>query len=396
MELRPKIVFFLGESQYDSMREMTFNLMEAFENIGYDSVSMDLLSPTFIEDLISTISSSPIKFFFGMNGWGSDVTYGEKSLFDTLNIPLFAYYVDPPIYHIDRLKNRISNYMVSFIDKGHLDEVKHIIHSPTFTSTFLPHGTGERGASKKIKERKNELVFAGSIRNPDEIRDRWNVLPIGIRKIMDDVIEESLNSDNRDIVNIFLRILEKNDIYFGNNHLEKLMYLLPQVDLFTRNYRREKIIKSILHLPIQVFGSGWEYMVYNRGSQAAFSPPLRTSEIYEVLGDTKISLNIFPNYANGSHERIFDCMINGSVSFSDKSRYLQNYFKHEESILFYDYKDLNLKENLEAYLDSANLLQNIADKGYMITKEEHTWNSRAKKINELVNTFIYLRDFNNQ
>ncbi|MGG3563604.1 glycosyltransferase [Neobacillus rhizosphaerae] len=395
METRKTVVFFLGQSQYESMREMTFCFMDAFYRLGYETISIDLCDSSYNERLINTINNFKIDLFFGLNGWGGDFLINGKSLYDTINVPFFAFYVDHPMYHVERLKWNIDNYIVSFIDKGHIKDIDNFLDSSKkFTKAFVPHATYLKTPKNDIQNRKHEIVFAGSIKNPDDIRKNWLELSNPLRNLMETVVEKSIYSDNRDILSLFSDSLAENDIYLSGDNFKKLLAVFQQVDSFTRNYRRDKVIRSLLKTPITIYGNGWDYISWAGGNKAEFFPALKTKELYSILEDTKIFLNVFPNYPNGSHERVFDAMIHHAVCLTDESHYLKDFFKHEENILYYQYDDQLLGDKLKHYVSNTSFLQQVADQGYHVTQEHHTWNNRAAKILEIVKLHTTIRSLN--
>ena len=91
-----------------------------------------------------------------------------------------------------------------------------------------------------------------------------------------------------------------------------------------------------------------------------------------------------PWFKRGAHDRIFNTMLNGSVSFTDSSEYLDNYLKDDINSEIYDLKDLDsIPDKVNALLSDEDKMQTIADNGFKMALDDHTWAHRAAEIIKL-------------
>lgn len=385
------IVIFLGHSQYNSMRNMSEEIGLAFVKLSFQVIKIDLLEKDWVGKLETTIKEENVSFFFGMNGWGADIKSGEKSLYDVINIPLFAFFVDHPLYHLERLKLTIKNLVVSFVDKSHLVDLNYFVNNMA-TKVFIPHGTDYTNEIRKpISERKIDILFTGSGVNPDQVLNGWKHLPSGLRKVMIDTSEKLLSGTNKNLQTNFFETLEQMDIKINTFYSDSVGKLLYEIDRYTRFYRRRKLIESLLDCPISIYGSGWDFLEGKKNLQAKIYSSVDAIAMKELLKETKIALNIFPNFPNGTHERIFDSMMMGATCLTDENSYISKRYTHNNDIIYYQHNDPLLPERIKAYLENEELLQNIANKGFEQTNQNHTWINRALKILETIDIHQGLR-----
>ena len=88
-------------------------------------------------------------------------------------------------------------------------------------------------------------------------------------------------------------------------------------------------------------------------------------------------LNCMPWFKDGSHERIYNAMLNGAICVTDESKYLKEQFIHGQNIVFYELNDIpSLVENIKYLLSHSEVAEKIALKGYCIAHERDTWERR--------------------
>ena len=88
-----------------------------------------------------------------------------------------------------------------------------------------------------------------------------------------------------------------------------------------------------------------------------------------------------PNFKTGSHDRVFSGQLNGAVSLTDPTSLLRSEYNNKESILFYDLDNIDaVTTMLDSALNNQNELKKIAQAGYAIASQNHTWDNIAKKL----------------
>ena len=78
-------------------------------------------------------------------------------------------------------------------------------------------------------------------------------------------------------------------------------------------------------------------------------------------------------------------MLNGCVSLTDGSEYLDRTLRDGAQAIFYSLKDLEqLPAKIKKYLQEPERLQKIARQGYEYAKVTQTWQYRAKQLAEMI------------
>ncbi|MGG4406331.1 hypothetical protein ABEP13_11025 [Geobacillus stearothermophilus] len=162
------IVLYNGQSQYGVLRYFIQDLAASFQQLGFEVKIIDLLASSWIAELERVLKEKDVFFFFSMNAMGIDIKVGDQSLYDHLNIPLFAFLVDHPMYHINRLNQGVKNLIVSTVDQTHLSFLRTFLNG-VYSKVFIPHGSSYHEvsvSSKTIEERKIDILFVGTFTNP--------------------------------------------------------------------------------------------------------------------------------------------------------------------------------------------------------------------------------------
>lgn len=385
------IVLLNGQSQYHVLRHFIQDLAAAFQQLGYHAEIVDLLRPSWPADLEKTVKERDVRLFLSMNAMGIDIKIGETALYDYLNIPLFAFLVDHPMYHLNRLNRGVKNLIVSCVDRTHVDFLKRFLNGE-YTKVFIPHGAPFRphpDSGRSVGKRNIDIFFAGTVFNPDSYREKWSAGGRSIARLYDEIMERYLSGHDRTLIMAAEDVFEERGIdteYLNHYRFwENLVY----VDLYVRNKRRLDVIQRIskLGLRIEIFGNGWEPYL-DRHPSVKFNPSLPFERVQEKMADAKVVLNILPNFHEGGHERIFSAMLNGAVCLSSGNSYLRREFREGEDILFYAFGQ-DLEEVLGEYFNDEEKMQRIADNGRKKAMERHTWLQRAEKILETVEYHMF-------
>ena len=98
----------------------------------------------------------------------------------------------------------------------------------------------------------------------------------------------------------------------------------------------------------------------------------------EAMENAKIVVNVMPWFKDGTHDRVFNAVLNGAVSVSDISRFQTEEMPEGCGAVYYDLEHINeLPEKVRNLLSDTDKLQKIADTGYEAAIKKHTWENRA-------------------
>lgn len=383
---RETIILLNGQGQYNVTRHFITDLAEAFAAIGYEAAGIDLTENAWVRELERQINEKNVFAFVSVNAIGIDLKVGNNALFDQLKIPLCAFLVDHPMYHIPRLTTGVNNLIVSCIDNSHLEFLRAFMKGQ-YTKVFIPHGAPMFDQTKNappFRERDIDLLFLGTYSDPERLRQNWLSLPPAVSRIYDEIMENALEPSGRTIVEIAQSVLMERGVDPEYMQHLKFWTFLEQVDRYVRALRRNRFVGWLAKLGVraELYGNGWEKLRLP-GSQLKINSPVDFMTARQLMRRSKMVATVLPNFTEGGHERIFTSMAEGAVCLTDGNRYLERQFKDREDILFYAFNEDSVAKAL-TLLEDTDLLQRIADNGRGKTARSHTWLNRAQAIADTV------------
>jgi len=131
--------------------------------------------------------------------------------------------------------------------------------------------------------------------------------------------------------------------------------------------------------------TGWDLLPCKCEENLILMNNLDSEGCLKKLCQTKLSLNVMPWFKDGAHDRIFNTMLNGAVCLTDSSIYLDSILHDDVDCSIYSLSQMDkLPEIAAGLLANPVHMQEIADQGYAMAKEAHTWAHRAKVLHDLI------------
>ena len=96
------------------------------------------------------------------------------------------------------------------------------------------------------------------------------------------------------------------------------------------------------------------------------------------MADARLNLNVFPWFKAGTHDRIFNALLQHSLPLTDSSRWVDENFTNGEDIALYDLEHLEkLPEIVGELLRDTERAERMIQKGYEKTAKNLTWSNCA-------------------
>lgn len=338
---------------------------------------------------------------------------------DQIDAPFYNIILDHPLYHHDSLKQALANFHILCLDENHAAYVRQ--YYPHIRSARMFPMTGEdAGAGGLYPEKKIDVLFSGTYTDFRDIEASLHTCPGYIQDIVrqmtacmlqDDTLTQeaalrkllSLSSDpdahfpqnradceekpgrtesEQQAETLFLRaraaILEEAEIIEETFPLHMQACFL--CDSYLRAYKRETLLLSLAKegIPLALCGNGWRKSPLAAFPKVSIIDDLSFQDTFSLFRQSKITLNLLPEFKCGTHDRIYSSMLNHSLCLTDPSPFLQREFSDREELCFYDPSDAcGLAGQIEGLLGSPALLKEISETGYRNAKENHTWQARA-------------------
>lgn len=377
-----RIVITIGGSKYDVFVAFANAFGDAFKTLGHDVFIINFSAPDLQTQLPQAFGVKP-DFIFAVNSTGSDLFH---SLFNKLDTSFFAFMVDNPVYHFDRLNGKIARHIVSYVDRSYLRFHRQYLPK-NIPCVFLPHG-GFAPANEteeiNLEERPIPVLFTGSYWDPAQYESILNQMPQHAAEITRETMDLVLARDNLPMDLALEATLQKKGITNANrDELGKLLILISN---YIRAHRRLECIKACTKsdFKVHVYGHHWNQSPLK--DKLVIHPSVNIYESLELMRQSKIVLNISAVVPDGSHERIYSSMLHGAVAMTDQNDYLLSHLDHEKDALFYSWQNLEtIPDTLNNLLNEPEKLQTIADAGKKNAQDNHTWTHRARLVADGIN-----------
>lgn len=387
-----KIMFFEGD--IETQGYFSRQIAEAMQTFGHKVFLYDLSHPwnstekffRFFEKGNTVL----INFnFHGMSGEEYFLDENGRTMWDALDIPSYNIVVDHPMYYHHFIEKVPSNYHQISIDRNHEKYMRRFFPEIALES-FLPLAGTELYPTKSnvpISCRKYDVMMVGNYCAPKTFEQYITRIDDEYTAFYYGMIDDLLANPERTVEEVAEAHLLDEVGEVPEEELKKVMAALTFIDLYVRYTVRGQAVQELVDggVKVHVFGDGWELLPCKQEKNLIVMNNLDSVGCLKKLCQSKISLNVMPWFKDGAHDRIFNTMLNGAVCLTDSSVYLDGILHDGTDCSIYSLKN---KEQLpgivEELLVAPDKMQEIADAGYKMASEGHTWMHRAKILHKMI------------
>ncbi len=148
----------------------------------------------------------------------------------------------------------------------------------------------------------------------------------------------------------------------------------------------EEIVKKV---PLKLWGRGIKNVPADSPLQAAFQGEAWGHEMYQILHDSKISINrhidVAENYANNM--RLYESTGAGALLITDAKSNLGELFEIGKEIETYTTPQ-ELIEKINYYLSHESERKSIAERGQARTLRDHTYKNRMQELSTILSKYL--------
>lgn len=388
-----KIMFFEGD--IETQGYFSIQIAEAMKELGHEVFVFDLGKPwasteKFFHTFFEKGNTVLINFnFHGMSGEDYFLDENNRSMWDALEIPSYNIVVDHPMYYHHFLEKVPKGYHHLSIDRNH-EKYMCRFFPEIENGPFLPLAGTKLYPNKSnvpIEYRKYDVTMVGNYCVPKtfekyitRIDDEYTAFYYGM-------IDDLLANPWKTVEEVAESHLKDELGEVPEEELKKTMAALTFIDLYVRYTIRGKAVQQLVDagIKVHVFGDGWDLLPCKREENLILMNNLDSVGCLKKLCQTKISLNVMPWFKDGAHDRIFNTMLNGAVCLTDSSVYLDSILHDGVDSSIYSLSRMDeLPEIAAGLLANPVRMQEIADQGYAMAEEAHTWAHRAKVLHDLI------------
>lgn len=365
-----RVVLFKGASQYGSVNAMVGELPQAFARRGLRPVVVDMTEDALKRDLEPLLEDGAVALFCCVNGIG--LPSDGAGFYALSDAPVFAYFVDHPVYHLDRLRAAVPRLTVSFPTADNVACCRRMI-GPVPPACHVAHGAAAV-AETPWEDRDIPVLFAGTCHGgpPEDQRRAWRGRGDGEARVLGAIVEAH---DVEPETPLELVIAEVTGLDEGDG--AALAPVFIAADTYLRDRAKARVVAALAGTGAVVCGEHWGFLA---GSVPGvrFEGARPTTEVKPLMRKAKITFNALPPYY-ASHERVFQAMAAGSVAASPRSPLWRETFPAGEMIEL-PYGEAGVGEVLRAALADDGGLRRMAEAGRRAFAAAHTWDHRAGAI----------------
>lgn len=317
-------------------------------------------------------------------------------ILDAWNTVVVDILMDPPLRFHPFLEHHTKNYILFCCDLDHVDYVKKYFGSSIANVSFMPHaGTAPNPASPIIpySKRHYDILFSGTYYRPFNMLADMDRLMDGspaLRNFSHHVYQNLTKHSDLNIEQAVRLTLEQENWTVSEDFVKTVFGTLNHVDWAVRMYWRSEVITVLAEsgLELYLLGRGWEnHPSASYPNVHRISDRIPFEETLSAMADAKINLNVFPWFKSGTHDRIFNSLLQHSLPLTDSSRWVDETFTDGWDIALYSLKNLEeLPAIAEKYLKNPNLAESVISRGYEKTIREFTWKNCVDQILSAVRT----------
>lgn len=386
-------MFFVGD--IETQGYFSLQIAEEMKRLGHEIFIFDLSKPwastqKFFGSFFEKGNTVLINFnFHGMSGEDYFLDENGRSMWDALQIPSYNIVVDHPMYYHHFLEKVPSNYHHISIDRNHEKYMRRFFPEIE-NGPFLPlAGTQlyKDRSNVPIPHRRYDVVMVGNYCIPQTFEKYITRIDEEYTAFYYGMIDELFAKPWRTVEEVAQEHLLREIGEVPEEELKKAMASLTFIDLYVRYTFRGRAVQELADagIKVHVFGDGWDRLECKHPENLILMNNLDSEGCLKKLRQTKLSLNVMPWFKDGAHDRIFNTMLNGAVCLTDSSIYLDDILEDQKNSAIYSLSEMEkLPEIAGALLEDADKMQSIADSGYQLAQEGHTWAHRAGVLHKLV------------
>lgn len=395
---KKRLVFVVGE--IDILDIFSYKMKDYFTSVGYDVLVVNL--KTQVESIVDLLQFviKPVKAMitFNCNGMNFELERGVN-FWDQWNIPCINILMDHPFCYHENIEASPREAIVLCVDRNHMNYITQYYPEVPICG-YLPHGGIELDCAKKpIKDRTIDVLYVGGLSR----NYAYQIMPdftkydeFDARQLCEDVYAHLIENTAETLENAMILKLNERGLHYSYDKIREIIADLHVVDLLVVSYFREMAVRKVAEsgINIEIYGNGWEKCEWINRPNVHYGGRISANEAVEKMLEAKIVLNTMTWFKDGTHDRVFNGMLQRALTVSDVSGYFEEEFVSVKSVcdtdkagraemlLFELDKTDEIIPLIKYYLDNPGEAQIIADNGYKKARECHTWEARC---DELIN-----------
>lgn len=401
-KVKRKLRIVLFYSEVESFNFFTDRLDEQLRERGHETFIVDLRNNVPEEDLHSYAYFNEFisrdvdaAICFDALGVRTDLAIDIWNQHKAVVVDIL---MDAPTRIHSALEKHSEKYILLCCDMDHVEYVKKYYGKTTPQVFFMPHaGVMPQKDISVIpyKDRKYDILFPATYYPPEKKLSDLDVelnqtFPgdKGIHSFYRYAYEHLLKDSSMTVEQAILATAKKLGWAVSDDLMKSLMYCADSLDWAVRMYYRGQVVKTLAESGFRLYllGRGWEdHPSVNCPNVCHINDRIPYGKTLSYMADAKINLNVMPWFKAGTHDRIFNTLLQRSVPLTDSSTWIDANFTDGKDIALYDLKQLDrLPAIVNRLLTDMDLAETIIENGYKKIAEKYTWTDCTDKILEMI------------
>lgn len=361
-------------------------ISDNFRKIGCDTIFLDLSND--MTEIINVLRQE-IDFAMTFNNNGIDLTCEDGNVWDLLGIPIVNYLFDHPMYYFMELETAPSQMILTCVDQNHVRFVERFI--PNVSQVYFVPLAGEMLDGDKIpwEDRSISVLYVGSLKTRgDEYRDPFFDYVVEFMKghsyyATEQAIERCFKECPEEVITAVLpQLAGVNRKNAPDDLIGLIIVRYRDVDTVVNAYYREKMLRTLLEagIDVEVYGD-WGASDLVNNPHGHFHGFITHMQCIEKMRNTKFVLNSMPWFKNGSHDRVYNAMLQGAICITDHSDYIDGYLLEGVDCAYVDLDELDIMPNIvNFFMENPEAANEMTANAYVKVAERDTWEMRCKMI----------------
>lgn len=305
-------------------------------------------------------------------------------LHDKIDGPKFNFLFDHPVWFQQHLTATPENLTILTLDRNYRTFLQRYYPVKAY---FLPPGGIVRPFAEQ--ERCYDVTFIGSyLDNSADVSVKLRLLDRPMRFLVNRYLLITRKNPHLPTEKTLALALEYYGRQVDDDEFLALFRSLRSFALYISYHYRYRILKMLVEsgIRVDVFGNTWKDCPLRANPNLVWhEADLSTDECLDVWQRSKLALNIMAWHKDAITERIINSMLQKAVVLTERNPYLEEHFKDNADIVFYDLAHIDrLPAMVKSLLDQPQKRQAIAQSGYEKALAHHTWNRRAEELLECI------------
>jgi hypothetical protein len=368
-------ILFRGTSLYGSVDRMLDELAAAFRADGDQAVIIDTTAPDYVAQLRQAVAAG-VDGFLGLTGIGLDLRE-ENNLYNALDRPFASIYLDPLLLYWNQIATPIRRRVVFTTAP---DDVPYWAERVAVPVRHLPHAVDPRPAEFLMpwQRRDIDILFAGTApADPSGLRAGWADHGATVETRLNDILDAHDADPLAPLIPVIAarahpltRLAAPDGLY---------PYFLA-LDTYLRARARWLTAMALMQAPVLFVGPGWDRVAAAAPGpvRATLAGEVPAAELARVFGRARLVVNTGTPY-HGSHERIFQAMAGGAVSFTTETAWLRLAAPAGSLVQFRPGAE-DIAERAASLCEPGSVAEAIAADGHRWVVAAHSWRHRVRSI----------------